>query len=491
MFRYFFIVILVFIFVNTASAQQSSVLLSDSIHIKEIKNKIAVLTQDSDSLKHILANMKEELKSSPEKRAVLWQPILDNESKMFEINSTIATLISEKSIIEQEYLLKKVGAKGDDADYVIEMSNLLDNKFMQDQLADTEIKQIKQGESIDMLSTSSITSLDSIYSELLRMKTALNEPGLDATHADSIKNIYEALQKKSFNIREEFKKSWKPVFDTKVYVYSRVLDKIGVNPSDIQRLSDRARDIRAEFSNVYNSQFAPEIYIYPKEKEMVLLFEKLLSEKLAYQMAIDSISKEMNMINKFEFDRKYITQDSNKYVNFSKVIITSKNVVRDSIENVTLPTNGEIYMICAATLTKPLSTSSSLRKVTPIGKFVNEKGLTEYYVGVYRTKQEAIDDSKRLSSLGLNANVTQWKDGGKVKNDGTIYPVDANDYFYSLEFNSVDNELETVISELAPSKQIVKFGDKFQLGVFEKYVEVVEIQKKLPVNSSIIKIKKQ
>ncbi len=249
--------------------------------------------------------------------------------------------------------------------------------------------------------------------------------------------------------------------------------------------------MRVELSEITPNMFAPCLYSYIDEKRLAQEYEKSVMKILGKIEIIDSIDSYIGDHNISRFDTPKIEIADYKYATYDKIKIF-KNIVStdDKIQEITVPTVGEVYLNRAVTLKNPLSKTSVLRKVTPLYKMVNASGMTEYYTGVYRTAEEAKPDLKRLSGLGLKPTTTKFVDGARVAADGSTYPVDAANFLYSLEFRFMDDALESKLMELAPNKSITMVDGVYSFGVFEDYNKISAVAKELWVENKIVKIKK-
>lgn len=469
-------------------AQQTFEALNSNPDYVSIKNKITVLTAQSDSVKHILNKLKDSVERHPEMRGELLQPILDMESKLFDINSSAATLASRKNMIEQEYLLANLSAQQDHNGRDSESKYLLSGRFVAAEITPAEREILKSAPEIDRLFRSGTDSLKAYHSQVSQINDSLSQPGLDRLRADSLIGIANFVSDAAVSLQASFADKWRTLLDTKQYLYSRLLQKLNVPESDILKLGNELRDARAALSEAMDNRFAPVFSNYAKERDAIMRYEKLLGEKLAYRGALDSLNTQFTAGKNMRFDLPGIQLPQYTYVAYAPVTILPVADKETPIGRVEVPTMGDIFKIQLTTLQNPVSATHSIRRIAPLSYMKNAKGGYEYFAGTYRTKEEAEADLKKLSAFGYRPVVATFRDGGKVTKEG-IYPIDADEYLYSLEFPFMNDSLEARIKELAPAKELTRTGDTYTLGVFDTYGEVSALKAKITDNAKIVKIK--
>lgn len=419
--------------------------------------------------------------------------VLKMEGQLFDLRSRIGIISSKCSAIEQEFIIKNMGKKrpvGDPVASTQKQTNsvyILQNKFFTDNVAPDEMRQMRGVENLDSV----IFALrDSVRKEG-QILSSVNEKlrrTQRAEVADSLYNIAEVALDAVERYEAKLKGDWSEVFDTKIYVYTRLLDKLNVSVSVLSKLSERAREVRSAKDDAMQDKLSALFYAYPMEQELVLNYEKILAEKLVYLSSIDSLNKKLEIIKTKSLDEPAVELPEWDYVTFGSATIGGGGVhsVKNPVVPVKVPTLGSVYMLRISTLTNPLSAYSALKNINPASVFRNELGKYEYYAGVYATKEEAMSDVPKLKRIGFTPMVVEWKEGGKVVDEKTIIPLNVFDNTYRVEFDSVTPEITAKLKELAPGKELLRIDDKYSIGFFKNYLDAVKIQKAIGVECKIV-----
>ncbi len=488
--RFFITLFVAYFSIVSVYAQSVDTLNSNSQYV-EILKSLKTLNHQKDSIKNQLQIVRDSVMKNPQSRATLIKVILDMESKQFEYENQIANILSQKSLLEEEFVLNKLEDDKSDSTKTVSVY-VLDLDFVKNNISDEERRILVQEHSLDTLYHNSILKINNLYSQIQKIDSTLRTQGLDIQDADSLINSADSINRISLKIQMDFKNIWGNIYDTKIYVYSRMMEKLNTSQDVLESLNNKGRNIRADLSDIQQSLFAASFYSYFAEKKLSNEYEKIVAGKIGALNTVDSLNSIVKNENYKRLSIKNIVLPNYIYADYEVLGIYKAFVVKqgDEIRTVVVPTVGEVYYNRVVTLTKALSPSSVIRKLQPLYKMVNDKKQTEYYAGVYRTHDEAKADIKRLSSLGLRPTITKFKEGGKVLADGSIYPVDAAESLFSLEFKFMDDALEAKLKELAPAKQITVIDNIYTFGVFDDYNEALAIQKDVWADSKLVKIKK-
>ncbi|MEG0499793.1 MAG: hypothetical protein RR550_01565, partial [Rikenellaceae bacterium] len=227
--------------------------------------------------------------------------VLKMEGQLFDLRSRIGIVSSKCSAIEQEFIIRNMGKKRPTADAVASTSKsaiqtyLLKNKYLVDNISTEEMKQMTKVGNIDSLVFALRDSMRS-KAEILRGISDQLQHTQRAELADSLYTVGEEALAAVERYESTLKNSWNEMFDTKIYVYTRLLDKLNVSVSVLSKLSERAREVRSAKDQAEESKFSALFYAYPMEQELVLNYEKILAEKLVYLSSIDSLNRKIEIV---------------------------------------------------------------------------------------------------------------------------------------------------------------------------------------------------
>lgn len=494
--KIYYIILLFTVFAPFSSfAQSENETLEGNLEYKGYKVQLDSLQKMQESIVEQIDKLKALSESDPDNKEQYVEKVLRLEGELFNVRSRVGVCSSKCSTIEQEFIIKNMGKKKSSAAAAAAAgkqnanTNLLLNKFFVDNVTADEMTHIKSRFDIDSLASVLRDSMSRQITVIRAMDEALRRTQ-DAAIADSLFAVAEASLDVVKECENKLAKVWKDMYDTKLYVYTRLLDKLNVSVSVLSKFSERSREIRSDKESAGEAKFSPIFYAYPFEHELIMSYEKVLAEKLVYLSALDSLSKKMDIVRTRRFDEMAIELPEWDYVDFTSAAIGGKGVhsSRNPIRKVAIPTHGAVYTLRITTLTNPVSQLTSFKNLNPVSVFQNELGKYEYHVGTYRTSEDAQHDIAVVRRAGFNPVVTEWRDGGKVTTGGDIVPVNVSDNSYRVEFESVTPEITARLKELAPGKELLRIDDKYSIGFFKNYLDAVKIQKAIGVECKIVPV---
>lgn len=494
--KIFYYIILLFIGSPFFSyAQESSEKLEDNVEYANYKLQLDSLQKAQSDIIVEIDRYKALIESDPERKDEYVNEVLRIEGQLFDLRSKVGIVSSKCGAIEQEYIIRNMGKRESGAEGSasasknLSQTNLLLSKFFTDNITPQEMEHIKKDIDIDSLAMSLIDSMRKEVGVLSTVNDELRRTQ-DALLADSLYAVAERSLDAIAGYEASLKDNWADEFDTKIYVYTRLMDKLNISLSVLSQMSGKVRDVRSAKEAADGVRMSPVFYAFAKERELVLSYEKILAEKLVYLSAIDSLNRKLDFVKAIHFEEPEVEIPEWDYVRFSNVAIGGAGVhtAQNPIGKVMIPTYGSVYMLRFAVLTAKPKQLSVFKGANPVSEFQNETGRYEYYCGMYKTKDEAQEDASVLRKIGFSPIVVQWREGGKVASDGTIIPVNVYDSSYRLEFDSVTPELTAKLRELAPDKELMKIDDKYSIGFFRNYLDVIKIQKTIGVECKIIPV---
>lgn len=491
--KIFYIILFFLLFTPVISfAQSDEETLESNMEYRTYKSQLDSLQSQQQTIVAEIERYKELSETDVQKKDEYVSLVLKMEGQLFDLRSRIGIVSSKCGAIEQEFIIKNIGKKRPATDAVASTSksanhtNFLLNKFFVDNVTSEEMKQITKVANVDSIAFTLMDSMR-VKAKILKEISDQLRRTQHAEFADSLYTIGEGALDDVALYEETLTNCWNEMFDTKIYVYTRLLDKLNVSMSSLSKLSERAREVRSAKDEAQNSKFSAIFYAYPMEQELVLSYEKILVEKLAYLSSIDSLNKKIEIVKTKQFEDEDIELPQWDYVSFRPAAVGGKvHSAQNPVKKMVIPTYGSVYALRITTLTNPLASYGALKNINPVSMFRNEAGKYEYYAGMYASKDEAVEDVSKLKRLGFTPSVVEWRDGGKVVGDDMIIPLNVFDNTYRVEFDSVTPEITAKLKELAPGKELLRIDDKYSIGFFKNYLDAVKIKKAIGVDCKIV-----
>lgn len=489
----FYIILFIILVTPVISfAQSDEETLESNTEYRTYKSQLDSLLREQQLIVDEIEHYKELSEADALKKEEYISLVLKMEGQLFDLRSRMGIVSSKCGAIEQEFIIKNIGKKRPETEIVASTSkstnhtNFLLNKFFVDNITTEEMKLINRVANVDSIAFVLRDSMR-VKAELLKQISEQLRHTQRAELSDSLYTIGEEALGAVKSYEKTLMGCWNEMFDTKIYVYTRLLDKLNVSVSSLSKLSERAREVRSAKDEAEGSKFSVVFYAYPMEQQLVLSYEKILAEKLAYISSIDSLNKKIEIADAMQFEEEAIELPQWDYVLFRPVVVGGKvHSAHNPVKKMIIPTYGSVYSLRISTLTNPLASYGALRNVNPVSVFRNEAGKYEYYAGMYASKDEAVDDVAKLKRLGFTPSVVQWREGGKVVGDGMIIPLNVFENTYRVEFESVTPEITAKLKELAPGKELLRVDDKYSIGFFKNYLDAVKIKKAIGVDCKIV-----
>lgn len=351
------------------------------------------------------------------------EKILMLENTLFDLKGKIGVVASKQSALRQEFIINNL-TKNDtlDRSETVLNRNMLVNTFFSSNLTESERKLfLSEDANCDNLFFSLRDTIESklviIERTIRRLRTTQSKPSANALY-----NTAEVAIEKIEECNTILSGRWDKVYEGKLVAYDRLLKKLNVSDTLIKELKSSADFIKKEKAKIADAKLSPAFYSYSKEHEIILSYERLLAERMAYVLSLDSLDTAMRRIRNQSLDIDNPTFPKQDYIRFSSAEIGGKWVhsFANPVREVAIPTYGKVYMIKLLTSSTELNKISSLKNLNPVKYFKTESGEYEYYVGLYATTEEAEADVKKVKELGFEGTITEWKSGGKVEGNKVI-----------------------------------------------------------------------
>lgn len=318
--KIYYIILLFTVFAPFSSfAQSENETLEGNLEYKGYKVQLDSLQKMQESIVEQIDKLKALSESDPDNKEQYVEKVLRLEGELFNVRSRVGVCSSKCSTIEQEFIIKNMGKKKSSAAAAAAAgkqnanTNLLLNKFFVDNVTADEMTHIKSRFDIDSLASVLRDSMSRQITVIRAMDEALRRTQ-DAAIADSLFAVAEASLDVVKECENKLAKVWKDMYDTKLYVYTRLLDKLNVSVSVLSKFSERSREIRSDKESAGEAKFSPIFYAYSFEHELIMSYEKVLAEKLVYLSALDSLSKKMDIVRTRRFDEMAIELPEWDYV---------------------------------------------------------------------------------------------------------------------------------------------------------------------------------
>lgn len=441
---------------------------------EEFRIKERELNSTLDSLRNYYSVAPDSL------RNIIGEKILSVENDLYGIRAQIAETDQQINIVEQQQLVQSIrnNNKPDSSQTATPTQSnfrktryLLNNRFLSQNLPREEFQKLRKAQYIEKQVSELIDKFRANYQEL----DSLNRGYQTVTtqrKADSLYHRYMILSEQSATLDDSLGRAWTQCYDTKIYAYSYLLDRI--NRTDVleemnTKLNEaRSANIGEDGVQLQSLKFAT----LGSQRSVVLNYELALAEVLDLNEAADSIRSELEKISSFsDLAVKRIVLNPLDFTPYSRISTSAAQPYnsRNSIPKHQTPEVPQVYKILLGTFQKAQQ-ANIFRKVTPLSCERLANGKYRYYAGLYKNYDEVLEDIEKLKALGFRRPEPVVWENGVYRN-----LAEESENSYRVEFTCpngvIDNKTKALIDVFAKDKETSKIntpsGVVYIIGTFD------------------------
>ena len=306
------------------------------------------------------------------------------------------------------------------------------------------------------------------YGELLSLQRKYMEvPTREESEVISVQ--FADKLREMAQLDEVIKSMWGQLYYNKFYAYDLLMERSG-NTSMLDfsaEITARAEREINDSSDLYQSDA---LVGYFARKKALTEYEMRLASQLSLTTSVDSLKMVVADLKNRDYRLSKLSLQRRSFINYEDikvqipVIYTSKNPVPQT----KVYDYGTIYRIRVGLFSKRPNLSA-LRGVTPLSyTTAYNNGVYAYFVGGFRTEQEAKDGVAYLKKLGFrDPIIAVWVDGEYYP---TVEDMRRNESQYNIEISGVATLTDDVKSLILGHKSdctISRIGSTFVVGTFE------------------------
>ena len=441
---------------------------------QEFRNKESVLNTKLDSLRNYYSAAPDSL------RNIIGEKILSVESELYGIRAQIAEADQKINIVEQQYLIQSIRNEGKpDSTGTTNptQSNfrkhryLLNNRFLAQNLPAEEFRKLRTVQKNEPLVKQLVEEFNANYQQLDSLSREYQTVSTQSK-ADSLYRRYMILSEQSARLDDSLGRLWTPCYDTKIYAYSYLLDRI--NRTDVlEDMNNKLNEARAAHQNEDGTQLQSlKFATLANQRSVVLNYELALAEVLDLTEAADSIRTELEKIpESSNLTLRRIVLQPLDFTPYCRVTTTPTHIytTRNPIPKHQKPEVARVYKILLGTFQKAQQ-PNIFRKVSPLSYERTEGGKYRYYAGLYKNYDEVMEDIERLKEIGFRRpEPVVWEDG--------VYRnlAEESENSYRVEFTCpggvISNTIRALIDVFAKDKETSRIntetGVVYIIGTFD------------------------
>lgn len=372
---------------------------------------------------------------------------------------TLANAVAESSTeVKGDYIPDKARMKRD----------LVANDYFAERLSANDYKVLRDAQQRE----SKVKALVDKYSSEYRALLNLQRKYMEAPTREEADKVVEQFNTKSAQMVQldgEITSMWSTLYYNKMYAYDLLMERGGNNAMlDLSAtVTARAEREINENSDIYHSNA---LLGYYARKKVLTDYELQLASTLSLTTSRDSLKVVAAELKNRDYRISKLELQRRSFINYEglKVIKPTIYTPKNPIPHTKIYDFGTIYRIRIG-LFANRPNLSLLKGITPLSYTdAYHNGLYAYFVGGFRTEQEALEGVAYLKKLGFKAPVVSvWVDGEYYS---TVDDMRRSQSLYNVEISGVASLSEDMKSKILAHKSdctISRIGSTFVVGVFE------------------------
>lgn len=440
-----------------------------------------------DSVKDVLAEHRANYARNEGMREQLSPTILSLEREVVRLQQEydkILVSVSQrdvKSALEAYEQTRKSGATAQKSQVVVEdkgatyipdkarmKRDLVANDYFAERLSVADFKTLRSSQQRESTVKKCVELLHHKYSELLALQRQYMEAPTKA-EAEVFAQQFAAKQGEIASLDAQIASMWSSLYFNKIYSYDLLMERDGKTAMldfSAEVAARAEREINSN-SDLYQSDALVSYYV---RKRALTEYEMGVAAALSLTPSRDSLKVVLSALKNRDYRLSKLSLQRRSFINYEDVeikipsIYTSKNPVPKT----KVYDYGVVYRVRVGIFSKRPAVSA-FRGATPLSySDTTHSGYYTYYVGGFRTEQEAQEAVVKLKKAGFrDPLISVWV-------DGTYYPTVADmrrsESKYSLEITGVASLTDDMKSRILSQNSdcaISRVGSTFVVGTFE------------------------
>lgn len=465
---------------------------SDKTYMSLLEEELKLRSRE-DSLVKVVAVLRDKLRSDRENLQIHSQNILKLEGDIFDIRNNIGRIAGRTSAIEQEFILKNLGAGTVGAETATQPSgkktaadispDLTANPYFKDNMPAEDYAALKSAGDKEKAVTSYRRLFDTNYGHLSKIVGEYSRTD-NATSADSLWTLYIDQKRILAAISDSIATLNNYIFDTKVYSYTLLLDLMN-EKRKIDEFSEKSAQVRSAEAQLDGNTESVPVSAYPLRKRLMLDYETTLAGMLSLNKALDSLQRASKGLGGIQADYPPISLEERIFIDYEPITIhtPSKYNAANPIPDLAIYDKGTVYRILLGSFLREQPVSL-FRGAYPIGLWRTDEGRYNYYAGGFATQEEAREALAQMQRTGFKApKIALWNYGdyslpdetqppqtGKPSDGAQLFRIDITG-----SKGDLSNAVKSTVSETSPGKDIMRIGTKFTVGTFTSEGEAEKV----------------
>ena len=346
--------------------------------------------------------------------------------------------------------------------------NLVLNDYFVERLSATDYKSLCDAQQRELKVKTAVENQTKRYGELLAIQRQYMEAPT-REEADRLTKVFASKVAQIAEYDNEITSLWSSLYYNKMYAYDLIMERSGNTAMLDFSAEGTARAEREvnENSDLYQSDA---LVGYYARKKALTEYELQLASMLSLTTARDSLKVVAAELKNRDYRLSKLSLERRSFINYEDIAVKTPTIYnsKNPVPQTKIYDFGTIYRIRIGLFSKRPNISA-LRGVIPLSyTTAYNNGLYAYFVGGFRTEQEAKDGASYLKKLGFKEPIIAvWVDGEYYP---TLEEMHRSQSQYNLEISGVATLTDEMKAKILSHKSdctISRIGLNFVVGTFE------------------------
>lgn len=373
-----------------------------------------------------------------------------------------ATAKTEPAVVEESK------PSGYSVDKSRQKRDLVANDFFAERLSPADYKALLDAQKRETKLKAVVERYFSGYGALLaRQREYMEAP--TKPEADSITTLFVAQTETLSKIDEEITSISSSLFYNKLYAYDLIMERDG-NTAMLDFAAEAVARAEREINENSDQYQSDALVGYFARKKALTEYEMKIASMLSLSASRDSLKVVMSELKNRDYRLSKLSLQRRSFIDYEEISVKTPTVytAKNPVPRTKVYDYGTIYRIRIGLFSKRPNISA-LRGVMPLSYSDSYNGnMIAYFVGGFRTEQEANEGAAYLKKLGFKEPIIAvWVDGEYYP---TVEDMRRSQSLYNLEISGVATLTEEMKSKILSHKSdcsISRIGTTFVVGTFD------------------------
>ena len=346
--------------------------------------------------------------------------------------------------------------------------DLVANDYFVERLAPNDYKTLREAQQRERRVKELVAKLHSEYSELLALQRQYMEKPT-REQADAVASLFAEKRSSIAKLDGEITSIWSSLYYNKIYAYDLLMERSG--NSAMLDLSAKVAARAEREVNANNDLYESDALVsYYARKRSLTEYELQLATNLSLTSSRDSLKVVQAELKNRDYRLSKLSLQRRSFIKYEDIEVKTPTIynAKNPVPKTKIYDYGTVYRIRIGLFSKRPNISA-LRGVMPLSYTdAYNNGMYAYFVGGFRTGQEAKEGVDCLKKLGFKEPIIAvWVDGEYYP---TVDDMRRSESQYNVEISGVPTLTEEMKAKILAYKSdctISRIGSVFVVGTFE------------------------